>query len=91
MDGGQGALPVACTCTLGENIERNAVDLTEAERLGDGKGPIDEVRAGRQDLDGDALLCQLAQREHHLEACEACPGDEDAAAHAGSTIARLAP
>ena len=64
--------------------DRAQVDLVReavAERFRDGKRPVDELRLGRDELDGDQLRGKRAQSERGFDAGDAPAGNDDAKGH----------
>jgi hypothetical protein len=63
--------------TVRQLAEVEVPDLAEVERLGDGHGPVPEARFGREELDADLSLSELAERESCFERRHAAAGDQD--------------
>jgi hypothetical protein len=68
-------------CSPGRGCELaqlEAQHLAELERRGHGVRPVPEVRLGREQLDGDPILRQRAQRKSGFERRDAAARDQDA-------------
>ena len=61
---------------LREISEVEMADVAEAERLRDRERPVPELRLGGEQLDADAPLRELPERERRLERCDASSRDE---------------
>ena len=61
----------------GDVGQRMVGGVAEAERLGHGERPVDEVRLRGEQGDAQVIARELAQRDQRLEGGDAAAGDHD--------------